>query len=61
MSASVTERMMQVVLFLAWPIIACLVLFSAALLLAAAWIVIPLGTPTREGTSWTLKFPWSKS
>jgi hypothetical protein len=56
-----TERAMQVLLFLAWPAIACLLMFCVALICAAAWLLIPFGTPTREGTTWSLKFPWSKS
>ncbi len=47
-------------LFLAWPVIACVFLFCAAVLCAAAWLLIPFGRPVIEGTEWKLKFPWSK-
>lgn len=53
-------RLLHIALFILWPIIACLLLVCMAMLLALAWIVIPLGRPVIEGTEWTLKFPWSK-
>ena len=53
-------RGLQIALFILWPVIACLLMFSVAVICAVVWLVIPFGTPTIEGTSWTLKFPWSK-
>lgn len=47
-------------LFACWPVIACLLMFAVAVVCIAAWFVIPFGKPVMEGTSWTLKFPWSK-
>ena len=55
-----TDRCLQLALFLLWPVIACLLMFCVALVCAAAWMLIPFGVPTREGNSWSLKFPWSK-
>jgi hypothetical protein len=46
-------------LFLSFPLIACLLIFCVVVICVAAWIVIPIGKPVLEGTSWTLNFPWS--
>lgn len=48
-------------LFLFWPVIASLLLFSAAIVCACAWLAIPFGTTTWEDGGCSLKFPWSKS
>ena len=51
----------QVALFLFWPVIACLLMFAVAIICAAAWLLIPFGTPTNKDGSWSLRFPWDKS
>ena len=51
---------LQAALFVAWPIIACLLLVGVAVVLAAAWVAIPFGRPTVEGNTWTLNFPWHR-
>ena len=56
-----TDRAIQVLLFVVWPIIACLLMFCIGLVCAAAWLPIPFGTPSKDkDNTWTLKFPWSK-
>ena len=54
-----TDRAVQVILFLVWPVIACLLMFCVALICAAAWLLIPFSTPSKKDNVWTLKFPWS--
>lgn len=54
-------RVMQFGLFIFWPIIACLLMFAVAVMCAAAWLLIPFGTPTEKDGTWSLRFPWNKS
>lgn len=53
-------RLLHILLFIFWPLIACVLLFCMTVLMAFAWVVIPFGRPVVEGTEWKLKFPWSK-
>ena len=54
-----TARFLQVLLFAFWPAIALMLILCVVFALAMAWLLIPLGTPTKEGNAWLLKFPWS--
>ena len=55
-----TERLMQAALFVVWPAIAFLLVCCVMVFCAVAWVLIPFGTPTKDGSTMTLKFPWSK-
>lgn len=56
------NRILQVALFVCWPVIACILLFSVGFMLVAAWLLIPFGKPVSGNDGkWTLDFPWSKS
>ena len=54
------NRLIQLALFLVWPLFAVLMLGVTALVLCACWLIIPFGKPAPEGDSWTLKFPWGE-
>ena len=55
-----TDRYLKWGLFILWPAIACLLMCAVAMMCAFAWLLIPFGVPTKDGNTWTLKFPWSK-
>lgn len=56
-----TGRAYKWLLFIFWPLIACVLLFFCAMACVAAWCVIPFGEGIRENESWSIKFPWSKT
>lgn len=56
-----TNRGLQALLFVVWPVIACILIFCVAIVCACAWALIPFGVPTWKDNTWSLKFPWSKS
>ena len=59
-SGAMTDRYLKWGLFILWPAIACLLMCAVAMMCAFAWLLIPFGVPTKDGNTWTLKFPWSK-
>jgi CHASE2 domain-containing sensor protein len=56
-----TKHIFKWLLFVVWPLVACLLLVVCALMFVAAWFLIPFGKPVMENLTWTLKFPWGKS
>ena len=58
--AAMTDNAAKIFLFVAWPLIAMLLLACIGIVLAVAWIAIPFGRVERKGTKFNLKFPWSE-
>jgi hypothetical protein len=50
----------KVLLMVAWPILAFMLLLMTACVLVAAWFVIPFGAiDPKEGGGYSMKWPWS--